>query len=97
MMTTSISILNLAGAIGIGLVWGWLMGMWIAPARNLVRAANFVLFATIAMGGAISLFTNQQLLIGFLISEGLSFLLHLLWRREIARRATSIHSHGGKS
>lgn len=95
-MIASSTILTFAGAIGIGLVWGWLMGMWILPARQLVRAANLALLATVAMGGTIFLLTNQQLLIGFLISEGLSFLLHMLWRREIVRRAASIHSHGGK-
>jgi hypothetical protein len=85
-----------AGAIGIGLVWGWLMGMWAGPARQSVRAGNLIIFATAAMGGVIFSIGNAQLLAWFLVSEGLSFSLHLLWRRGLARRAGSIHSHGGK-
>lgn len=89
--------LTLFGAMGIGLVWGWLLGMWFARVRQLLRLSNLGVLVTGVIGAIVLAFTNIELVLAFLVSAVVSLVLHLVWRRILAQRYTTTSAQGGKS
>lgn len=71
------------------MVWGWLIGMWSAPLKRVVRSTNLIAAASTIVGALVFLFTNLENTIAFVLSAALTLVIHLVWRRLLARRMDS--------
>jgi hypothetical protein len=79
-------LITLLGSIGIGLVWGWLIGpLGDRPRRKFLNVLT-VSAATLSLAGLVYWFAGWQGTVFFLGPMTLAFLLHLGWRQELRRR-----------
>jgi hypothetical protein len=79
-------VITLLGSIGIGLVWGWLIGPFgDHPRRKLLNGLT-VSAATLSLATLVYWFAGWQGTVFFLGLTTLAFLLHLGWRHELRRR-----------
>jgi hypothetical protein len=74
------------GGVGLGLVWGWLLGIAGDGPRRPLLTGLALTGATLLLALEVLLFTQWIVLAFFLGSTGLAWLLHFLWRRELHRR-----------
>ena len=81
---------QLMGSIGVGLVWGWLMGSCGPRIYRLIATAFST--ATILLTFLVFELVNWRSVIAFLCATGLALLLNLVWRRELRERYGLLHS-----
>lgn len=74
------------GSIGIGMVWGWLLGSLEGRVRQHQLVGWATSLATLLASTVVFLFTDKRGLWFFLGATALSLLLHLAWRQELRRR-----------
>lgn len=83
--------LPIAGAVGIGLVWGWLLGRR-TGGRHLARTASVVIGATLLVAGAALLYAGPVGAASFAAAATMAALLHLgqlrRWQEQRRRAAT---------
>lgn len=82
------------GAIGFGLVWGWLLGFFVSRRPSTQPFLNFLASAaaTILAACVPLIFVNLRAVIAFVVAMALTFLIHYLWRTDLRKRA-SVASH----
>jgi hypothetical protein len=78
--------ITLLGSIGVGLVWGWLLGALGDTARKCLRNVVSVVAATTFLGTVVYLFASWVEINFFLGAVCLALLLHLGWRRSLRQR-----------
>jgi hypothetical protein len=83
------------GGVGIGLVWGWLMGRLISLARLTSLSWLALLAETFLVSGQIYLFADWSSLFIFLGAAGLALLIHLGWIRMLRARLSGAKCEGG--
>jgi hypothetical protein len=81
------------GSIGLGLVWGWLIGFLDSPILRpgLVVVASTI--STVILTGEVYWFAGLRTTPTFLIAVGLGLFLHSRWRREFRRRCQTVSQH----
>ena len=79
-----------SGAVGLGLVWGWVMSTQIPPVQTLSSVRAIIRVAAFLMLTATVLWlTNWTVLLFFLASCAGSTLLHVILRRILFMRSGS--------
>jgi NhaP-type Na+/H+ or K+/H+ antiporter len=71
--------LHLIGSAGMGLAWGWLLGLLHARAEKPVRDALLLLGATALAAVEVFLFVDWVAAVVFVGAAALAWLLHKLW------------------
>ncbi len=79
-------LLTLVGSGGLGLAWGWLLGIFVGSVRKPVRTALALGAATTLAAAELTVFADRQALLLFLGGAALTLLLHLGWRYELRHR-----------
>lgn len=74
------------GSVGIGLVWGWLLGSLGGRVQRPQLIGWATSLATILAAFVVLMFADRRGLWFFLGATALSLLLHLAWRQELRRR-----------
>lgn len=74
------------GSIGLGIMWGWLVGNMEGRVRQVVRTVLSLVIATLFLVALVILLTNWYALFFFLGASVLAMLLHITWRRELYNR-----------
>src|ERR1700687_160080 len=85
----SIMFLTVPGAIGVGLVWGWLMGNSGAVARRPALNAVVLSSSTLLVSIEIVWLAGWWSSVFFLAGALFALLVHLEWRRELHDRIES--------
>jgi hypothetical protein len=75
-----------AGSIGIGLVWGWLVGTLEGRVQRSLRGIVGAIVSTIAVAITIYGFESWSGLALFFLSAGIALLTQLAWRRSLRSR-----------
>ncbi len=78
----------IAGVIGMGLMWGWLMVLLVDQSmakRPFINLATVALI-TIWLGWTIYVLAGSAPLIPFFIAFIISFLIHIAWRAQLRRK-----------
>ena len=74
------------GAVGLGLVWGWLIGGLEARGRRLLLEGLALGAATLLLAAQVTLLADWPALPHLLGAAGLAALLHRAWRWELRAR-----------
>jgi NhaP-type Na+/H+ or K+/H+ antiporter len=74
------------GSIGLGLVWGWLIGNLQEQARKPWRTILTVGGATLAFAAEVLLLAGGVMVVLFMAATGLALMLHLGWRQDLHNR-----------
>ncbi len=74
------------GGIGLGLVWGWLLGLVWGRMRRPSTTIPSLAAAILAQALVIRALTGWLVTAAFLLAAGLSFLVHVGWRRQLSER-----------
>ena len=74
------------GAIGFGLVLGWLLGLYDFPPEKRPAAVAAIVSALVASGGAMAWMVGLAATAPFSISTLVAFWVHTQWRRELRKR-----------
>lgn len=74
------------GSVGLGLVWGWLLGSLGGRVRRPLLVGWSTSLATLLVATLVLMITDRRELWFFLGATALSLLLHLAWRQELRRR-----------
>ena len=74
------------GSVGIGMVWGWLLGSFAGRVRHPFRTGIAAGLATAAVAGGCFLLAGSRPLPLLLGATALAALLHAGWRQQLARR-----------
>jgi hypothetical protein len=74
------------GSIGLGLVWGWLMGGLSGQSGRLQRNGLALSAATLAFAVEVFLLASWQAVAFFLGATVFALVSHVLWRRDLRRR-----------
>lgn len=77
---------SLLGSIGLGLTWGWLIGMLAGRTRGSLWAGLSLMAATLLLALETFLLLEWRASMPFLSVGSLAFLFHLWWRRALRRR-----------
>jgi hypothetical protein len=75
----------LLGSIGLGLVWGWLAGLWGSQVRRRLRYALALAAATALLGLEVLWLAGGWSLALFLAAAGAAWIAHAYWRRTLRR------------
>ncbi len=78
--------LIILGAIGIGLVWGWLAAGAGGRTRHALRTALILLFVTFLLAAAVRLLADWQSMAFFVGASAFTTWLHLAWRESLRER-----------
>lgn len=76
----------LLGSMGLGLMWGWLIGSLEGRVRHAFKSILSVVVATLLLATSIILLTNWDALFFFLGASVFTLLFHSGWRRELYNR-----------
>jgi len=79
-------VITLLGSIGVGLVWGWLLGGLGDTAQKSLSNVLSVIAATSLLSVEVYLFASWRGIGVSLGALGLALLLHLGWRRSLRQR-----------
>jgi len=73
--------IHFLGTIGLGLVWGWLIGRVVygQPLRNV----PYLIGATLILGAEVLVFIDWRAVLVFFGATGFALLFHSQWRREL--------------
>lgn len=74
------------GTIGLGLVWGWLIGNLQEQVRKPWRTVLTVGGATLTFAAEVLLLASEVMVVLFIAAAGLALLLHLGWRQDLHNR-----------
>jgi len=77
-------VLRALGGVGIGLVWGWLVGSLSYRAVSLWRAILLIVLSTAGLSLLVLYFLTWRNLVSFLIAVLLASLVHVGWRQQLA-------------
>ena len=77
-------VITYLGSIGLGLTWGWWLGGTPKPPEKWISYLFQVLF-TLLFAAEVYLFLNWGEVIAFSVAVLLSYLVHQLWLRSLAR------------
>jgi NhaP-type Na+/H+ or K+/H+ antiporter len=77
------------GGIGLGLVWGWLLGSLEGRVSRPLRSVLFLSIATLLLGVEVLVFADVSKVLLFLGSATLSLLLRIGWQHELRRHSQS--------
>jgi hypothetical protein len=78
--------LPLLGALGLGLAWGWLVGMRACPARRPLPQALALAGVTLLVGLEVWLFAGAWATAAFACGAALALPAYLGWLRSLRRR-----------
>ena len=83
------------GSIGLGFVWGWLVGSLRGQLHRLWQTSLAVMVATLILATEVTLLTNWRMVPPFLFlgTTSFSLLLHLTWRRQLRHRFDRLDPH----
>lgn len=80
------------GSAGIGLVWGWLWGMWLAPqARG--RAFLNLLLSTTLLGLLVWWLADGRALVWWGATAVIALLSHFAWREYLTDKSNENEKH----
>jgi hypothetical protein len=77
------------GAIGLGLVWGWLLILVAGRCRASAAVICKLGFAITVAGAEVFWMAGRQGCAFFIASTAVALMLHLGWRRELTHRAVA--------
>lgn len=80
------TVLPILGSIGIGLVWGWLLGSLTYRVRRIRYAVLLVCLATLALGVVLVGFATWSSLPWFISALAIASLTHIGWRQRLTQR-----------
>jgi len=78
-------LITFLGGIGLGIVWGWLLGNFDQPQRAPLVVVSLAV-ASLAMGTTVTWLAHLRTVPPFTIAAVVSLLVHHLWRRELRHR-----------
>ncbi len=87
--------LVILGCVGVGAVWGWLIGKLDGTSPSPVRKVLAVGLATLLLAIEIFILAEWRALAFFLGAAALALLIHLGWRRELIARFGRSDPKGG--
>jgi hypothetical protein len=79
-------LITMLGSIGLGLVWGWLMGSLSGRGRRLLLNGLALSTATLVFAIEVFLLAGWRALVIFLGAAASALFLRVLWRRELRKR-----------
>ena len=79
-------LITMLGSMGLGLVWGWLMGSLSGRGGRLLLNGLALSTATLVFAIEVFLLAGWRALALFLVAAASTLLLHVLWRRELRKR-----------
>jgi hypothetical protein len=74
---------QVAGSIGIGFVWGWLVGTLEGRVQRSLRGTIGAVVSTLAVAVTVYGFESWRGLAAFLLTAGIALLIHTTWRRSL--------------
>ena len=77
------------GSIGIGLVWGWLIGELLGHGQKSFSNIVWVGLAT-SLAAIEILWLARRGFFGFLVATGMSLVINMCWRRHLRTRIESV-------
>jgi uncharacterized membrane protein len=80
------ALIPLLGTVGLGLMWGWLLGLVRERGKKPWAQALALGGATVALATGVLLLADWLLLAAFLAAALCAWLTHVLWRRQLRRR-----------
>ena len=78
--------ISLIGSVGLGLVWGWLIGSLGGRVRRPLLDGLALGAGTLLLAGQVAMLAGLDALPRFFGAVMLALLLHLAWRRELRAR-----------
>ena len=85
-------VLGTFGSVGIGLVWGWLIGSLTGRVYRPVRAFLSILLVTLIIVAQVMLFLDWIRLLFFLGAALFALFIHVEWRRKTLQLKNSQNS-----
>ena len=79
----------MVGIIGLGMVWGWLLLLVGDPLTRPWRNALLLTLASTPLAGLVWWITNIGLMLLFLATAVVTFIIHLAWRSQLRQRTNS--------
>lgn len=79
-------LITMLGSMGLGLVWGWLMGGLSGRGGRLLLNGLALSTATLVFAIEVFLLAGWRALAPFLGAAAFALLLHVLWRRDLRKR-----------
>lgn len=79
-------LITMLGSMGLGLVWGWLMGSLGGRGGRLLLNGLALSTATLVFAIEVFLLAGWRALAPFLGAAAFALLLHVLWRRKLRKR-----------
>ncbi len=82
-------VLGTFGSVGIGLVWGWLIGSFTGRVNRPARSSISILLATLIIVAQVILFLDWVRLLFFFGAALFALFLHIEWRRKLLQLKNS--------
>lgn len=79
-------LLRSLGGIGLGFVWGWLLGLVGRGARRPIFTGSFLMAAVLLQAVAVIALAGWAVTAPFALSCGFAYVMHMLWRRQLSVR-----------
>lgn len=79
-------VITLLGSLGVGFVWGWLMSSIFASVQKSVLNVLLLSLATLLILGETVWLAGWRAAAFLAGAAGVSFLVHLIWRRTLLNR-----------
>lgn len=79
-------LLRSLGGIGLGFVWGWLLGLAGRGARRPIVTGLFLMAAVLLQAVVVIALAGWAVTAPFVLSCGFAYVMHVLWRRQLSAR-----------
>ncbi len=83
------AVLGTLGSIGLGLVWGWLIGSFIGHMHRPIRSLVSIFLVTLSIVAQVILFLDWIRLLFFLGAALFALFIHVEWRRKLLQLRSS--------
>ncbi len=77
------AVLGTLGSIGLGLVWGWLIGSFIGHVHRPARSFISIFLVTLTLVAQVILFLDWVRLLFFIGAALFTLFIHVEWRRKL--------------
>lgn len=84
-LTITTMLLSLLGSIGLGMVWGWLLGKIAFFSSQSISQLLILVASTLLVGGEVYFFLDWQAVAAFSVGGIITLLLHYLWLKQLSK------------